>query len=99
MTGRAGREHDRHRVPGHVPGHVVDLVAVRTDPTAPAGGTTVVRLLSLLPARWECVPRCVDSDRITLRIAPEPPADRRTVHRTLREVLADRALAGWTRER
>lgn len=84
--------------PGDAPGRVfahVDLVAVRVDRTAPAGGTTVLRLLSLLPPHWDCAPRSVTSDRIMLRIAPGPSADRGTVRRTVRGVLADRALAGW----
>lgn len=96
----------RDHVPGHAPGHVpmgapgqvsahVDLVAVRIDRTAPAGGTTVLRLLSLLPPDWDCAPRSVASDRIMLRIAPGPSADRGAVRGTVRGVLADRALAGW----
>ncbi|MGN5637730.1 hypothetical protein, partial [Streptomyces sp. AC154] len=95
--GGAGREHGhgtdrtdpvRGHVPEDAPAHA-DLVAVRVDRTAPAGGTTVLRLLSLLPPHWDCAPRSVTSDRIVLRIAPGPSADRGEVRRAVRGALAD----------
>ncbi|MEV7955565.1 hypothetical protein ACFVZR_13405 [Streptomyces sp. NPDC058316] len=82
----------------HAPDHV-DMVTVRRDAAAPTGETTVVRLLSLLPAHWSCTPRSVGPDRIALRIALAPAVDRLTVRRALSCALADRALEGWAEER
>ncbi|MEL5961070.1 hypothetical protein AADR41_41020 [Streptomyces sp. CLV115] len=78
-------------------GHV-DLVAVRRDGTAATGETTVVRLLSLLPAHWLCTLRSVGPDRIDLRIDLDGHVDRGTVRRAVAGALADRALDGWTEE-
>ncbi|MFF2960389.1 MULTISPECIES: hypothetical protein [unclassified Streptomyces] len=93
---------DREAAPGpeavHAPGHV-DVVAVRRDGAAPTGETTVVRLLSLLPAHWACTPRAVGPDRIALRIALTPAVDGRAVRRAVSSALADRALEGWAEER
>ncbi|WP_327367850.1 hypothetical protein [Streptomyces sp. NBC_01217] len=80
------------------PAHV-DMVTVRRDSTAPTGETTVVRLLSLLPAHWACTPRFVGPDRIALRIALDPAVDPRTVRRAVSSALADRALEGWAEEK
>ncbi|MFB7914575.1 hypothetical protein [Streptomyces sp. NPDC056061] len=82
-------------VPGT--GHI-DLVAVRRDGAAATGETTVVRLLSLLPAHWTCTPRSVGPDRITLRIALDGGVDRGTVRLAVAGALADRALDGWAEE-
>lgn len=90
------------RVAGHPADHAtghVDVVTVRRDSTAPTGETTVVRLLSLLPAHWACTPHSVGSDRIALRIGLTRTVDRPTVHRAVSGALADRALEGWTEER
>lgn len=73
----------------------VDVVAVRHDGTAPAGPTTVVRLLCLLPGHWDCVPE-VAADRIRLRIALDEDVDRTAVYGTVAAVLADAALDGWS---
>ncbi|GAA1292067.1 hypothetical protein GCM10009647_001790 [Streptomyces sanglieri] len=78
-------------------GHV-DLVAVRRDGTAATGETTVVRLLSLLPAHWFCTLRSVGPDRIDLRIDLDGHVDRGAVRRAVAGALADRALDGWTEE-
>lgn len=72
----------------------VDVVAVRDDRSAPAGQTTVVRLLGLLPAHWPCRPE-VRADRIRLRIALDAATDPHTVSRA----LADSGLRGWSRDR
>ncbi|MFF9566684.1 hypothetical protein [Streptomyces sp. NPDC014685] len=88
--------------PGSAPGRTadhVDVVTVRRDSTAPTGETTVVRLLSLLPAHWACTPCSVGSDRIALRIGLTRTVDRPTVRRAVSGALADRALEGWTEER
>ncbi|MER5847905.1 hypothetical protein ABT126_12800 [Streptomyces sp. NPDC002012] len=82
----------------HAVGHV-DMVTVRRDSTAPTGETTVVRLLSLLPAHWTCNPCSVGPDRIALRIALNPAVDRQAVRRAVSSALADRALEGWAEER
>ncbi|MFJ6012694.1 hypothetical protein [Streptomyces sp. NPDC092952] len=76
-------------------GHYVDLVAVRRDATAATGETTVVRLLSLLPAHWLCTPRTVGPDRIDLRIDLDGSVDRGEVRRRVAGAFADRALTGW----
>ncbi|MEU3216880.1 hypothetical protein [Streptomyces sp. NPDC006971] len=82
---------------GRDSGHI-DLVTVRRDSTAPTGETTVVRLLSLLPAHWACAPRSVGPDRIALRIALSRTVDDGTVRRAVARALADRALDGWAQE-
>ncbi|MFF2011611.1 hypothetical protein ACFVWY_21385 [Streptomyces sp. NPDC058195] len=82
---------------GHAAGHV-DVVAVRRDGTAATGETTVVRLLSLLPAHWLCTPRAVGPDRIDLRIDLDGTAGRGEVRRAVAGAFADRALDGWTAE-
>ncbi|MCT4353379.1 hypothetical protein M5362_09590 [Streptomyces sp. Je 1-79] len=73
----------------------VDVVAVRHDATAPAGQTTVIRLLGLLPAHWACAP-VVAADRILLRIALDGETDPPAVRGTVATVLADAALRGWS---
>ncbi|MGW2014645.1 hypothetical protein [Streptomyces sp. NPDC001927] len=73
----------------------VDVVAVRHDATAPAGPTTVIRLLCLLPGHWACTPQ-VAADRIRLRIALDGDVDHPAVRRTVAAVLADAALHGWS---
>ncbi|MFJ3582388.1 hypothetical protein ACIPPS_09140 [Streptomyces sp. NPDC090127] len=73
----------------------VDVVAVRHDGTAPAGPTTVIRLLCLLPGHWSCAPE-VSADRIRLRIALDEDVVRTAVHGTVAAVLADAALHGWS---
>ncbi|MGW1430436.1 hypothetical protein ACWD6K_17710 [Streptomyces sp. NPDC002431] len=85
MTGRGQVGADGH----------VDLIAVRRDATAATGETTVVRLLSLLPAHWLCTPRAVGPDRIELRIDLDGSADRGEVRRRVAGAFADRALTGW----
>ncbi|MFG2639789.1 hypothetical protein ACGFYP_02220 [Streptomyces sp. NPDC048370] len=73
----------------------VDVMAVRHDGTAPAGPTTVVRLLCLLPGHWHCAPE-VAADRIRLRITLDEDVDRTAVYGTVVAVLADAALDGWS---
>ncbi|MEU1279142.1 hypothetical protein [Streptomyces sp. NPDC005805] len=75
----------------------VDVVAVRHDGSAPAGQTTVIRLLGLLPAHWSCTPE-VSTDRVCLRIVPDGRTDRAAVRRAVARVLADTALCGWSEE-
>ncbi|MEV4921081.1 hypothetical protein AB0K47_30265 [Streptomyces tirandamycinicus] len=76
----------------------VDIVAVRDDRSAPAGETTVIRLLGLLPGHWPCLPE-VRADRIRLRIALDAVTDPRTVSSAVSRALADSALRGWSRHR
>ncbi|MEV0965955.1 MULTISPECIES: hypothetical protein [unclassified Streptomyces] len=76
----------------------VDVVAVRDDRSAPAGETTVIRLLGLLPGHWPCLPE-VRADRIRLRIALDAATDPRTVSSAVSRALADSALRGWSRRR
>ncbi|WP_370420104.1 hypothetical protein AB8O64_18785 [Streptomyces sp. QH1-20] len=45
----------------------VVITAVRHDPGAAPGQTTVIRVLSLLPAHWVCVP-VADQDSFELRV-------------------------------
>ncbi|MFJ1622949.1 hypothetical protein ACIODX_21640 [Streptomyces sp. NPDC088190] len=92
-----GTAHGTGHGTAHGTGHV-DLVAVRRDGTAATGETTVVRLLSLLPAHWLCTPRSVGPDRITLRIALDEAVDPGAVRRAVAGALADRALDGWAEE-
>lgn len=74
----------------------VDIVAVRHDATAPAGQTTVIRLLGLLPAHWaSCIPE-VAADRLRVRIALTRLLDRVTVRRAVTEVFTDGAMRGWS---
>ncbi|MFE3941333.1 hypothetical protein ACFXPV_05545 [Streptomyces sp. NPDC059118] len=96
-----GTEHESAHGPDHGMTHAtdhVDLVAVRRDRTAATGETTVVRLLSLLPAHWLCTPRSVGPDRITLRIGLDEADDPGAVRRAVADALADRALDGWAEE-
>ncbi|MFI6639269.1 hypothetical protein [Streptomyces sp. NPDC050504] len=72
----------------------IDVVAVRNDRTAPSGETTVLRLLSLLPAHWTCTPD-VASDRVSLRVALDRATRPDAVRNALATVLADTALHGW----
>ncbi|MEU2159962.1 hypothetical protein QRN89_32335 [Streptomyces chengbuensis] len=76
----------------------VDVVAVRDDRSAPAGETTVIRLLGLLPAHWPCRPE-VRADRIRLRIALDAATDPHTVSSAVSRALADAGLRGWSRHR
>ncbi|MES9510112.1 hypothetical protein ABWJ92_27455 [Streptomyces sp. NPDC000609] len=105
MTRRGETAHGPGHETAHGPGHGmmhgsghVDLVAVRRDRTAATGETTVVRLLSLLPAHWLCTPRSVGPDRITLRIGLDEAVDPGAVRRAVAGALADRALDGWAEE-
>ncbi|MFF2326970.1 MULTISPECIES: hypothetical protein [unclassified Streptomyces] len=95
---RPDRQTARGQDARHAPGRV-DVVTVRRDSAAPTGETTVVRLLSLLPAHWVCTPGSVGPDRIALCIALTPALDPRTVRRAVSAVLTDRALEGWEEER
>ncbi|MFD7236373.1 hypothetical protein ACFWAT_13835 [Streptomyces syringium] len=45
----------------------VVITAVRHDPGAAPGQTTVIRVLSMLPAHWVCVP-VADQDSFELRV-------------------------------
>ncbi|MEV1050317.1 hypothetical protein ACFWZR_06925 [Streptomyces sp. NPDC059017] len=76
----------------------VDVVAVRDDRSAPAGETTVIRLLGLLPGHWPCLPE-VRADRIRLRIALDAVTDPRAVSRAVSRALADSGLRGWSHDR
>lgn len=75
----------------------VDIVAVRSSPTAPGGETTVVRLLGLLPPHWCCLPE-VRRDRVRLRIALDGTGGSAEVRRAVEGVMADSALRGWHTE-
>ncbi|MEN8655609.1 hypothetical protein ABCR94_34820 [Streptomyces sp. 21So2-11] len=75
----------------------VDVVTVRRDSAAPAGATTVLRLLGLVPAHWSCTPE-IGHDRIRLRVGLVGSTDRGAVYRVLSRVLADPALRGWSEE-
>ncbi|MEW2550982.1 hypothetical protein [Streptomyces zhihengii] len=75
-------------------GHV-DVVAVRHDGRAPAGPTTVLRLLWLLPPDWTCKPE-VAADRVRLRITPGPRTGLTAVHHALSAAFTDTALRGWS---
>ncbi|MFH9136207.1 hypothetical protein [Streptomyces sp. NPDC017524] len=74
-----------------------DVVVVRRDRAAPAGWTTVVRLLGLLPAHWACHTE-VDQDRVVLRVELAGATDTPAVRRAVSRVLADTALRGWAEE-
>ncbi|GFH38049.1 hypothetical protein [Streptomyces pacificus] len=76
----------------------VDVVAVRDDRSAPAGETTVIRLLGLLPGHWPCLPE-VRADRIRLRIALDATTDPLTVGSAVSRALEDSGLRGWSRHR
>ncbi|MFB6816012.1 hypothetical protein ACFCV8_15880 [Streptomyces sp. NPDC056347] len=97
MSGRGGTGRDTAYGAAYGTGHV-DVVAVRRDGTAATGETTVVRLLSLLPAHWLCTPRSVGPDRIDLRIDLDGAVERGEVRRAFAGAFADRALDGWTAE-
>ncbi|TLQ42316.1 hypothetical protein [Streptomyces marianii] len=73
----------------------VDVVAVRDDRSAPAGETTVIRLLGLLPGHWTCLPE-VRADRIRLRIALDTATDPRVVSSVVGRAMADSGLRGWS---
>ncbi|CAM5541109.1 hypothetical protein GCM10010329_27950 [Streptomyces spiroverticillatus] len=75
----------------------VEVAAVRRDGTAPAGATTAIRLMGLLPAHWSCTAE-VGTDHVRLRIVPGDTADRADVHRTVSGVFADTALCGWAQQ-
>ncbi|MGX8907232.1 hypothetical protein ACR820_18775 [Streptomyces netropsis] len=45
----------------------VVITAIRHDPGAAPGQTTVIRVLSMLPAHWVCVP-VADQDSFELRV-------------------------------
>lgn len=79
------------------PAEYVDVVAVRDDRSAPAGETTVIRLLGLLPGHWSCIPE-VAPDRIRLRIGLDSATNRTAVSSAVSRVLADSALRGWSRD-
>ncbi|WP_103530138.1 hypothetical protein [Streptomyces sp. SM11] len=74
-----------------------DVAVVRRDRAAPTGWTTVVRLLGLLPAHWDCHPE-VGRDRVVLRVELAGATDASAVRRAVSCVLADAALRGWTEE-
>lgn len=81
----------------HGPGYV-EVVTVREDSAAPSAETTVIRLLGLLPHHWRCVPEAA-GDRVRLWIARDGGTSDTDIHRTVRAVLADAALWGWTEQR
>ncbi|MFI5806002.1 hypothetical protein [Streptomyces sp. NPDC051561] len=75
----------------------VEVAAVRRDGTAPAGPTTAIRLMGLLPTHWTCTAE-VGADRVRLRIAQGATADRAEIRRTVSTVFVDTALRGWAQE-
>ncbi|WP_236244769.1 hypothetical protein [Streptomyces sp. CC210A] len=76
------------------PAGYVDVEAVRDDGRAPAGATTLVRLLALLPGHWPCT-EAVGPDWIRLRIVLGPYAGESAVREAVRTALTDPALRGW----
>lgn len=79
------------------PGYV-EVVTVREDSAAPSAETTVIRLLGLLPGHWRCVPEAAE-DRIRLWIARDGTTTDTDIHHTVRAVLSDTALWGWSEQR
>lgn len=75
----------------------VDVVAVRSSPSAPVGETTVIRLLGLLPPHWCCAPD-VQQDRVRLRVLLDGTGGGEAVRRAVARVMADSALRGWRAE-
>ncbi|MGW7350045.1 hypothetical protein [Streptomyces sp. NPDC054784] len=83
----------------------LDVLFVRQESWAPAGETTAVRLLGLLPMDWICVPDDVGTDQVRLRIeyAMKPGTDHGcggtgAARDAVAELLADGALRGWSAE-
>lgn len=76
----------------------VVITAVRHDPTAAPGQTTVIRVLSLLPAHWVCAP-VADQDSFELRVrgaaGPSGREDTGEVSARVAAVFEDPALRGW----
>ncbi|MEU2856267.1 hypothetical protein [Streptomyces syringium] len=74
----------------------VVMAAVRHDPGAAPGQTTVIRVLSMLPAHWVCVP-VADQDSFELRVRPHGAEDAEAVSARVAAVFKDPALRGWRR--
>ncbi|MFD5695699.1 hypothetical protein [Streptomyces rubiginosohelvolus] len=75
----------------------ITLARVSTD-AAPAG-IAVLRLIGMLPARWECGQR-IEEDRITVLVrgSGRDAEDFTAVRERCAEALRDRTLHGWVLE-
>ncbi len=73
------------------------MARVSTD-AAPAG-IAVLRLIGMLPARWECGQR-IEEDRITVLVlgSGRDAQDVTAVRERCAEALRDRTLHGWVLE-
>ncbi|MBP2404065.1 hypothetical protein [Streptomyces syringium] len=77
----------------------VVITAVRHDPGAAPGQTTVIRVLSMLPAHWVCTP-VADQDGFELRVRLQGAAEAEeaeAVRACVARVFEDPALRGWRR--
>ncbi|MEW2579332.1 hypothetical protein [Streptomyces syringium] len=74
----------------------VVITAVRHDPGAAPGQTTVIRVLSMLPAHWVCTP-VADRDSFELRVRPHGAEDAEAVSARVARAFEDPALRGWRR--
>ncbi|MEV6778127.1 hypothetical protein [Streptomyces syringium] len=73
----------------------VVITAVRHDPGAAPGQTTVIRVLSMLPAHWLCAP-VADRDSFELRVRrTSGPEGTGEVSACVAAVFKDPALRGW----
>ncbi|MFI1254696.1 hypothetical protein ACH4U6_12985 [Streptomyces netropsis] len=73
----------------------VVITAVRHDPGAAPGQTTVIRVLSMLPAHWVCAP-VADQDGFELHVRFQGAAeDAEAVSAHVARVFQDPALRGW----
>ncbi|MGI5529285.1 hypothetical protein ACQEVX_18370 [Streptomyces syringium] len=75
----------------------VVITAVRHDPGAAPGQTTVIRVLSMLPAHWVCTP-VADQDGFELRVRLQGAAEAEgaeAVSARVARVFEDPALRGW----